>query len=99
MHDISAAPQQGASDPAKAGKPRSRAEGQLANKLRPQSTPLPADGFLRLKQVLALIPVSASVWWQGVREGRFPKGVKLSANTTAWRAADIARLIEQLSTQ
>lgn len=57
---------------------------------------LPADGFLRLRQVLQLIPVSRSVWWDGVRDGRFPKGVKLSARTTAWRVQDIAELIEQL---
>jgi predicted DNA-binding transcriptional regulator AlpA len=52
-------------------------------------------GFLRLPQVLKLIPVSKSTWWQGVKDGRFPKPVKLGARITAWRAEDIKLLIEE----
>jgi predicted DNA-binding transcriptional regulator AlpA len=61
---------------------------------------LPADGFLRLNQIVgnkttpAIIPVSRSSWWAGVREGRFPKPVKLGKRTTAWKVADIRALIE-----
>lgn len=54
-------------------------------------------GFLRLPDVLALIPVSRSAWWAGVKEGRFPPPVKLSARTTAWRRDDIQALIARLS--
>jgi len=57
---------------------------------------LPETGFLRLKQVLELIPVSPSTWWLGVKTGRYPKGVKLGPNTTAWRVEDIRALIEKL---
>jgi predicted DNA-binding transcriptional regulator AlpA len=53
-------------------------------------------GFLRLPQVLALVPVSRSTWWAGCKTGRFPKPVKLGPRTTAWRAEDIAALLEQL---
>ena len=52
--------------------------------------------FLRLPQILTLIPVSRSTWWEGCRTGRFPKGVKIGPRTTAWRASDIAELIERL---
>ena len=65
---------------------------------------LPATGFLREQQILgnprsnppqpALIPVSHSTWWRGVKDGRFPKPVKLGPNTTAWRVEDIRALIE-----
>ena len=55
--------------------------------------------FLRLPQVLAIIPVSKSTWWQGCKDGRFPKPVKLGPRTTAWRASDITALVEQLSRQ
>ncbi len=58
-----------------------------------------ATGFLRLPQVLALIPVSKSAWWVGIKEGRFPAPVKLSARTTAWRAEDISALIESFNSQ
>ena len=46
---------------------------------------LPSTGFLRLPQVLALIPVSRSAWWAGCKSGRYPKPVKLGPRTTpAW---------------
>ncbi|MBS0499422.1 MAG: AlpA family phage regulatory protein [Burkholderiaceae bacterium] len=56
---------------------------------------LPDTGFLRLPQILSLIPISRSAWWAGVREGKFPKGVKLGSKTTVWRAEDIRALIDQ----
>lgn len=58
---------------------------------------IPATGFMRLEQVLELIPVSRSLWWEGVRIGRFPKPVKLSSRCTAWRNEDILLLIKFLS--
>jgi len=59
---------------------------------------LSAASFLRLPQVLSIIPVSRSTWWSRVRSGDFPAPVKLGPRTTAWRAADIAALVERLST-
>jgi len=62
---------------------------------------LPTEGFLRLNQIIgnkttpAIIPVSRSAWWAGVREGRFPKPVKLGKRTTAWRVQDIRALINR----
>lgn len=60
---------------------------------------LPETGFLRIKQVLQFIPVSKSGWWAGVAEGRYPKPVKLSPRTSAWKAEDIRALIEELGKQ
>ena len=54
-------------------------------------------GFLRLPQVLALIPISKSAWWAGCKSGRYPKPIKLGLRTTVWRASDIAALLERLS--
>lgn len=53
-------------------------------------------GFMRLKSILAIIPVSKTTWWEGVKSGRFPKPVKISENITAWRTADIQALVEQI---
>lgn len=50
-------------------------------------------GLYRLPMVLQLVPVSASTWWAGVRDGRFPKPVYLSKRVTAWKVSDIAHLI------
>lgn len=57
---------------------------------------LPETGFVRLPQILALIPISRSAWWAGVREGKFPQGIKLGSKTTVWRAEAIRALINQL---
>lgn len=54
---------------------------------------LPEVGFLRLPQVLALVPVSRSTWWAGVKTGRYPTPVKLGPRITAWRVEDIRDLI------
>lgn len=56
---------------------------------------LPEIGFVRLPQVLAVIPISRSAWWAGVRSGKYPQAVKLGSKTTVWRAEDIRRLIDQ----
>lgn len=65
---------------------------------------LPETGYLRLSQIIgnpkatpatpAVIPVSKSSWWAGVKSGRFPQPVKLGPRTTAWRVSDIRALIE-----
>ena len=55
---------------------------------------LPDTGYLRLPEVLRRYPVSKSTWWAGVRQGRFPKPVKLGERCTAWRVEDIRALIE-----
>ena len=65
----------------------------------------PETGFLRIYQILgdpkatppipAIIPISKSTWWAGVKSGRYPKPVKLSERCTAWRVEDIRVLIEQ----
>jgi prophage regulatory protein len=67
---------------------------------------LPETGFLRLPQIVgdknteppipAIIPVSKSAWWSGVKSGKYPKSVKLGPRTTAWRVEDIRALIESI---
>jgi prophage regulatory protein len=67
---------------------------------------LPETGFIRLPSITgnkkakppipALIPVSNSAWWAGVRSGKNPKPVKLGSRTTAWRVEDIRSLIEKM---
>jgi len=67
---------------------------------------LPETGFLRLSQIIgnpkakppipALIPVSKSTWWDGVKRNRFPKPVKIG-RSTCWRTEDIRTLIATIS--
>ena len=60
---------------------------------------IPETGFVRLAQVLEVIPLGKTCWWAGVKSGRFPKPVKLSARCVGWRAEDINALIKRLSEQ
>ena len=65
--------------------------------------------FYRLPQIIGnpkanppiqpIIPVSKSTWWDGVKKGRYPKPVKLSPRTTAWRGSDLKALLESLGAQ
>jgi prophage regulatory protein len=63
---------------------------------------LPESGFLRQPQIIgdkkhgipAVIPVSKSTWWAGIKSGRYPAPVKLGPRTTAWRVEDIRALIQ-----
>jgi prophage regulatory protein len=62
---------------------------------------LPNIGYLRLSQILgdskkgipALIPISKSSWWAGIKSGKYPKGVHLGPRTTAWPVEAIRALI------
>lgn len=57
-------------------------------------THIPSTGFLRLPQIMELVPISKSAWWEGCRTGRYPKPVKIGPRTTVWRAEEIKAFIE-----
>jgi predicted DNA-binding transcriptional regulator AlpA len=57
---------------------------------------LPIDPLLRLPQVLAIVPVGRSTWWQWVSTGKAPKGIKLGEKTTAWRKSSIQKFVDDL---
>jgi prophage regulatory protein len=66
---------------------------------------LPEIGYLRLPQIIgnpkknipALIPVSRSAWWVGIKKGRYSKGVHLGPRTTAWTVESIRALITEMA--
>ncbi|SEL63993.1 helix-turn-helix transcriptional regulator [Nitrosovibrio tenuis] len=68
---------------------------------------LPEIGYVRLSQIIgnlkakppipAILPISKSTWWSGIKSGRFPKAVKLGPRITAWRVEDIRALMKQLT--
>jgi predicted DNA-binding transcriptional regulator AlpA len=60
---------------------------------------LPQTGFVRLPQILAVIPIGKSTFWARVRSGLYPQPIKLGANTTAWKAEDIHDLIARLANE
>lgn len=54
------------------------------------------QSLLRLPQVLKIVPISKSAWWQGCKDGRYPKPIKLGPRTTVWKASDIVAFMRQL---
>ena len=55
------------------------------------------SAYIRLPEILQLIPIGRSTWWHWVAIGKAPQGVKLGAKTTAWRVSDIQKLLEDLA--
>lgn len=54
--------------------------------------------LLRLEQVLALVQIPKSTWYEGMAIGRYPLPVRTSTRSVAWRAADIQKLLESFQT-
>ena len=62
--------------------------------------------FLRLRHIIgdpkskppieAILPISKSAWWDGIKKGHYPKGIKIGPNTTAWRSDEIQKLINKM---
>jgi len=67
---------------------------------------LPETGFVKLFQIIgnkkseppipAIIPVSKSTWWAGVKAGRYPQPVKIGARCTAWKVEDVRAFVESV---
>ncbi len=60
-------------------------------------TEFPEFGFMRLPQVLQIIPVSRSSWYAGIKKKIYPAPVALGPHTSAWRVEDIKALCQELS--
>lgn len=55
---------------------------------------LPDAGYIRQSQLIPYIfPFSAATLWRRVKDGTFPKPVKLGPRITAWRVEDIRALL------
>lgn len=66
-------------------------------------------GFLRLPQIIGnpkaepplppIFPICKSAWWAGIKQGKYPNGIKLGPRTTVWRVEDIRALIAKVGGQ
>lgn len=63
---------------------------------KPLSSTEPSFRFLDIKEVLALIPVSKTTWYDGIRKGIYPKKCSLGGRRVAWRSCDIEDLMQKL---
>lgn len=60
-------------------------------------TPLPQEGFVRLPQVLHVLGIGKTTFWEGIKTGRFPAPVKLGPRTSVWKVEDIRNLINRIA--
>lgn len=63
----------------------------MKNRTKPERN---TDRLIRLSEVLEIIPVSASTWWEGVRTGRYPPAIKIGPRLTCWRLREVLQLAE-----
>ena len=55
------------------------------------------DSLLRVEpHITHRMGISRSGWWKGVKDGKFPAGIKLSPRVTVWKSSDIDALIANL---
>lgn len=62
-----------------------------------ESPPLPAEGFIRLPQVLSLFGVQKSKIWAMVKDGQFPAPKKFGNKTSIWDVREIREVMERIS--
>ena len=71
--------------------------GQSTSAMHDNCGVAPWEQLLRINQFVGIgraIPISRSSWWKGVKEGRYPKPIKLGPRTTAWRLSDLLPLLQ-----
>ena len=61
------------------------------------TAPLPHEGFVRLPQVLHVLGIGKTTFWDGIKTGRFPAPIKLGPRTAVWLVDDIRGLIARIS--
>ena len=52
-------------------------------------------GAMRAKSAAAFLDIGESTFWRWVKEGRLPKGTRLSARATVWMREDREWLLNQ----
>ena len=58
---------------------------------------LPETGFLRLSDVLRIVPVCRTAWYNGVKSGLFPQPVALGKRARGYRVEDVRALIARIN--
>lgn len=53
--------------------------------------------FVRLAQILPVLPIGKSLWWAGVRSGRLPRPTKLGSRISVSHASEIRALLATIA--
>ena len=52
-------------------------------------------GAMRVKAAASFLGIAESTFWRWVKEGRLPKGKRLSARATVWMRSDLEQFLEE----
>ena len=55
--------------------------------------------YIRLRELLTYVPMSASTVWRKVADESFPQPVRLSARITAWNMDDVYQWLREQAAQ
>lgn len=53
------------------------------------------DRFLRLEEVLHLTGLGRNTVYRRIREGTFPRQIKIGSNSVAWRQSEISQWMSE----
>lgn len=53
------------------------------------------SGAMRAKSAAAFLDIGESTLWRWVKEGKLPKGVRLTPRTTVWLREDLEQFLNQ----
>ena len=59
----------------------------------PIALPEDDDALVRLPTVLGVFPVGETTWWNGIKAGKYPRPVRISARVNAWTVGSIRQLL------
>jgi len=55
------------------------------------------ESFIRLPQVVAMTGLSSTTIWRYEKKGLFPKRIKVTLRTTAWKLSEVQSFIDKTS--
>ena len=56
-------------------------------------------GLWRLPTVLEIVGLCRTSWLDGVREGRYPRPIKISKRAVAWKSESVLAVLEKLAAE
>ena len=74
-------------------KPQLIANRKLRRTLQSSGIDISGDGYLRLREVLSVYPVSRAAWYAGLAAGFYPPSVSLGKRAVGWTRESIRQLI------
>jgi prophage regulatory protein len=57
----------------------------------------PVDALVRIEKIVGpngILPISRSAFYQGIKDGIYPKPVRLGKRTSAWRMSELLAVIK-----